>query len=67
MSSIYAEIVTAFIDFVGVYYIIRRIWEESEKAELGKYTVSTADTVACVVITFVIVILLIIWREISEV
>lgn len=66
MSRIYAEIVTAFIDFVGVYYIIQRIWEESEKAELGKYTVTTADTVACIVITLVIVVLLIIWRGFSE-
>lgn len=66
MSSIYAEIVTALVDFVGVYWIIQKLWEESEKAEFGKYVVSQADTFACFIITFVIVALLFIWRETSR-
>lgn len=65
MSKIYAELLTAFIDFVGVYYIIQQLWEASEEAELGKYVVTKADTFACFIITFVIVVLLVIWRNIS--
>ena len=66
MSSIYAEIVTALVDFVGVYWIIQKLWEESEKAEFGKYIVSKADSIACFIITLVIVVLLFIWRETSR-
>ena len=66
MSRIYAEIATVLIDFVGVYCIIQKLWEESEKAELGKYVVSKADTFACFIITLAIVAWLFIWREISR-
>ena len=66
MNEIYAEFVTVLIDFVGVYWIIQKLWEESEKAEFGKYVVSKTDSVACFVITLVIVALLFIWREISR-
>lgn len=66
MSKVYAEFVTLLVDFVGVYWIIQKLWEESEKAEFGKYIVSKADSTACFVITLVIVILLLIWRLISD-
>lgn len=62
MSNFWGETATMFTSFVGVYYMIQQLWEQAEIAEFGEYVVSVADSVACFMLSIVVVALLTIWR-----
>lgn len=60
------EVGTYVTSFIGVYYIIQSLWELSEEAQFGEYVVSKADSVACFVLSLIVVVILILCRILAE-